>query len=237
MAASSSALRSVELRAVTRFFGRHVALYRCSLKLAAGEVVAVLGPNGAGKSTLAGLLATTLAPSEGEVLAWADGLLDGAEQRSRVGWVSHESMLQRELTGREQLALVAGLYGIEQAQVEVWLERVRLTGDADRAIGTYSRGMRQRLALARALLPGPELVLLDEPTTGLDAASREVLWELIGALRAEGRIVVVITHDLDAPPELFTRAIVLSQGRLVADKTAPASLSALYAAALARSTS
>ena len=146
-------------------------------------------------------------------------------------------MLQRELTGREQLALVAGLYGIERAQVEVWLERVRLTGDADRAIGTYSRGMRQRLALARALLPGPELVLLDEPTTGLDAASREVLWELIGALRAEGRIVVVITHDLDAPPELFTRAIVLSQGRLVADKTAPASLSALYAAALARSIS
>ena len=77
-------------------------------------------------------------------------------------------------------------------------------------------------------------MLLDEPTTGLDAASREVLWELIGDLRTEGRIVVVITHDLDAPPELFTRAVVLSQGRLVADRTAPASLAALYAAALAQ---
>lgn len=230
----AGALRSVELRSATRFFGRHVALYRCSLKLVAGEVLAVLGPNGAGKSTLAGLLATTLAPSEGEVVAAADRPLDSSELRARVGWVSHESMLQRELTGREQLALIAGLYGVASERVAFWLERVRLTADADRAIGTYSRGMRQRLALARALLSEPELVLLDEPTTGLDAASREVLWELIGDLRAAGRIVVVITHDLDAPPELFTRAIVLSQGRLVADRGAPESLSALYAAALQR---
>lgn len=230
----AGALRSVELRSATRFFGRHVALYRCSLKLAAGEVVAVLGPNGAGKSTLAGLLATTLAPSEGEVVAVADRPLDSSELRARVGWVSHESMLQRELTGREQLALIAGLYGVASERVGFWLERVRLTADADRAIGTYSRGMRQRLALARALLSEPELVLLDEPTTGLDAASREVLWELIGDLRAAGRIVVVITHDLDAPPELFSRAVVLSQGRLVADRSAPESLSALYAAALQR---
>lgn len=226
------ALRSVELRSATRFFGRHVALYQCSLKLVAGEVVAVLGPNGAGKSTLAGLLASTLAPSEGEVVAAADRLLDSSELRARVGWVSHESMLQRELTGREQLALIAGLYGVASERVAFWLERVRLTADADRAIGTYSRGMRQRLALARALLSEPELVLLDEPTTGLDAASREVLWELIGDLRAAGRIVLVITHDLDAPCDLFTRAIVLSQGRLVADRSAPESLSALYAAAL-----
>jgi Cu-processing system ATP-binding protein len=143
-------------------------------------------------------------------------------------------MLQRELTGREQLALIAGLYGVSSERVGFWLERVRLTADADRAIGTYSRGMRQRLALARALLSEPELVLLDEPTTGLDAASREVLWELIGDLRAAGRIVVVITHDLDAPPELFSRAVVLSQGRLVADRSGPESLSALYAAALQR---
>lgn len=230
----AGALRSVELRSATRFFGRHVALYRCSLKLVAGEVVAVLGPNGAGKSTLAGLLATTLAPSEGEVVAAADRPLDSSELRARVGWVSHESMLQRELTGREQLALIAGLYGVAFERVGFWLERVRLTADADRAIGTYSRGMRQRLALARALLSEPELVLLDEPTTGLDAASREVLWELIGDLRAAGRIVVFITHDLDAPPELFTRAVVLSQGRLVADRSGPQSLSALYAAALQR---
>lgn len=232
MAGDGASLRMVELRAVTRFFGRHVALYRCSLRLEAGEVVAVLGPNGAGKSTLAGLLATTLAPSEGEVVATASRVLDGPDHRSRVGWVSHDAMLQRELTGREQLALIAGLYGAPPSEVELWLERVRLSGDADRPIGTYSRGMRQRLALARALLPGPELVLLDEPTTGLDAASREVLWGLIGSLRAAGRIVVVITHDLDAPPELFTRAVVLSQGRLVADRPSPASLASLYAAAV-----
>lgn len=223
----------LEVRSASKFYERHYALYQASMTLTGGEVTALLGPNGAGKSTLLGLLATLVEPSSGTLRAFAGERSVSREWwRARTGLVAHESMLQRELTGREQLRLVAALKGVSEALVDDELRRVELVADADRSIGTYSRGMRQRLAIARALLGDPDIVLLDEPSTGLDARSRSMLWALLRALAGEGRIVAVVTHDFDAPDGTFDRAVVLAAGRVVDDRAAPGPLSSVYRTAL-----
>ena len=213
----------VAVRDVSRHYGRRRALARVSLECRAGEVLGLLGPNGAGKSTLLSILATLLAPSTGDVRYGAVTAREaGAELRARLGFLSHDLHLYPELTARENLQFFARLYGVSHVAtcVSSALERAGLSQRADDLVTGFSRGMRQRLALERALLHEPRLLLLDEPFTGLDDASVAALVDRLCGLRAQGRIIVVVTHDLDVAERLLDRIAVLKDGRLVAFDTA-----------------
>lgn len=209
----------VAVRDVSRHYGRRRALARVSLACRSGEVLGLLGPNGAGKSTLLSILATLQTPSSGEVRYGEKTAGEaGPPLRSRLGYLSHELHLYPELTARENLRFFAGLYGLAEpaARVSEALDRAGLAARADDVVSGFSRGMRQRLALERALLHDPRLLLLDEPFTGLDDASVAALVGRLQQLRAAGRIVVVVTHDLDVAERLIDKVAVLKEGRLVA---------------------
>ena len=210
---------SVTVDDVTRTFGRRRALNRVSLTCSAGEIVGLLGPNGAGKSTLLAIVSTLLVPTSGRV-RYGEWTVAGAgpELRGRIGVLGHDLYLYPELTARENLRFFARLYGLDatDARVERALDHARLRDRGDDLVSGFSRGMRQRLALERAILHDPRLLLLDEPFTGLDDASGHALIARLKALRADGRIVLVATHDLDLAEGLLDRAAVLRDGRLVA---------------------
>jgi heme exporter protein A len=209
----------VTVREVSRHYGRRRALAKVTLDCRAGEVLGLLGPNGAGKSTLLAILATLLAPSTGTVRYGDRTALEaGPALRGRLGFLSHDLHLYPELTARENLEFFARLYGLDRVgeRVAAALERAGLEERAGDAASGFSRGMRQRLALERALLHEPRLLLLDEPFTGLDDASVGALVARLQELRAAGRIVVVVTHDLDVADRLLDRVAVLKDGRLVA---------------------
>jgi heme exporter protein A len=203
---------------VSRHFGRRKALNRVSLTCTAGEVVGLLGPNGAGKSTLLSILSTLVAPSAGQVrygdLTAHDA---GPALRAKIGLLGHDLYLYPELTARENLQFFARLYGLPGSAAVVGdaLARAHLGDRGDDAVSGFSRGMRQRLALERALLHQPRLLLLDEPFTGLDDASGQALVARLKGLRDRGGIVVVATHDLDLAEGLFDRLAVLRDGRLL----------------------
>jgi len=221
----------IELEEVSRHFGRRRALSRVSFTLDAGQVLGLLGPNGAGKSTLLAIMATLLAPSSGMVRYGARVAADaGPELRGRLGLLAHDLHLYPELTARENLRFFARLYGSPdpEADVDAALARAGLAGRADEAVTGFSRGMRQRLALERALIHQPRLLLLDEPFTGLDDASMAALIERLKGLRELGRLVVLATHDLDVAERLVDRVVVLKDGRLVADEASPAELRQRY---------
>jgi ABC-type multidrug transport system ATPase subunit len=210
---------------VSRNFGRRRALTRVSLTCVGGEIVGLLGPNGAGKSTLLAILSTLLAPSSGVVrYGTADARTAGPSLRARLGLLGHDLYLYPELTARENLEFFARLYGLAgpRDRVSQALARAGLAERADDMVSGFSRGMRQRLALERALLHTPRLLLLDEPFTGLDDASGQALVARLRGLRGEGAIVVVATHDLDLAEGLLDKVAVLRDGRLlqVSDSTA-----------------
>lgn len=205
------------VRDVSRHFGRRRALHRVNLTCHAGEIVGLLGPNGAGKSTLLSILSTLIAPSSGEV-RYGDLTASeaGAPLRDQLGLLGHDLYLYPELTARENLAFFADLYGLSDGQERIRkaLRRALLDDRADDLVAGFSRGMRQRLALERALLHAPRLLLLDEPFTGLDDASGQMLVARLKGLRNHGHIVVLATHDLDLADGLLDRAAVLRDGRL-----------------------
>jgi heme ABC exporter ATP-binding subunit CcmA len=209
----------VTVRDVSRHYGRRRALTHVSLTCRAGEVLGLLGPNGAGKSTLLSILATLLAPSAGEVRYGSRTAAEaGPSLRASFGFLSHDLYLYPELTAFENLTFFARLYGVPDLadRVAAALDRSGLTSRRDDVISGFSRGMRQRLALERALLHQPRLLLLDEPFTGLDDASVAALADRLRELRSAGRIVVVVTHDLDVAERLLDKVAVLKDGRLVA---------------------
>lgn len=228
----------IETREVTRCFGRETVLYRCSIEATAGEVVAIIGPNGAGKSTLLSILSTHLRPSEGKVLVdgRVDGWVDRHVLRAHIGLVAHDSMLYGELSGRENLALAASLHGVPAVAITQWLECVGLTSAANAAVRTYSRGMKQRLSIARALIHSPSLVLLDEPLTGLDPEAQELFVRISRWLRQERRMVIVVTHDFSAEASLFDRAIVLERGRVRFSGSAVCGLGSVWQSVFAPAT-
>ena len=205
---------------VSRHFGRRKALSRISFDCHAGEVLGLLGPNGAGKSTLLSILATLLAPSSGEVTYGGHSAhAAGADLRGRLGMLGHDLYLYPELTARENLLFFARLYGVGDANGRV-NESLALANLADRADDTvtgFSRGMRQRLALERALVHAPRLLLLDEPFTGLDQASIATLAQRLKGLQARGCLIILATHDLEVAEHVISRAIFLRGGRLVTD--------------------
>ena len=202
---------------VSRVYGRRRALAHVSLTCSAGQIIGLLGPNGAGKSTLLGLLSTLTRPSAGEV-RYGDRTARGAGAaiRAQVGFLAHDLQLYPELSARENLEFFAGLYGLDRP-AERAVEALASAGLADRAddvVEGFSRGMRQRLALERALLHSPRLVLFDEPFTGLDEAACEALVTRLVVLRAARRIIVLATHDLDVVDGLLDRAVILRRGRI-----------------------
>jgi heme exporter protein A len=185
---------AIELEGLTRRYGERVALADVTLSLPAGQTLAVFGPNGSGKSTLLRILATLLRPHAGTARVLGHSLPDeGWAVRGRIGLLAHEPLVYRDLTGRENLRFHARLHGVAFERAEELLERVGLLLRADDKVHTYSRGMVQRLAVARAVLHDPPVLLLDEPRANLDPAAAELVEPLIGA--GNGRTRVVTSHD------------------------------------------
>ncbi|HKT79880.1 MAG TPA: ABC transporter ATP-binding protein [Vicinamibacterales bacterium] len=212
----------VELSEVSRHFGRRRAVTRVSFVARSGEILGLLGPNGAGKSTLIGMLATLVLPSSGTIRYGAQSAADGGTAlRSRIGLLAHDLHLYSDLTARQNLEFFAALYHLRpQPVVNAALQSAGLDDRADDAVSGFSRGMRQRLSLERALLHQPRLLLLDEPFTGLDDRSTTVVMERLRQLAASGTIVILATHDLDLADGLITRIAVVRDGKLICDETA-----------------
>ena len=206
----------VELRAVTKTFGAVRALVGVSARFEAGKACLVTGPNGSGKSTLLAIVGTLAKPTSGQIDHGALGRTRD-EVRRTLGWVGHETLCYGDLTGRENIELAARLHGLSPREAMARAaERFELGAFADRVVRTYSRGQRQRVALARALVHAPALLLLDEPSAGLDAAS---VVRLVGVVREEvarGAVVVVVTHDPARGKALEGIELVLERGRVVA---------------------
>jgi len=221
----------LEARGVTRAFGAQRVLRGVDLRLAAGDAVAVAGPNGAGKTTLLRILAGLMRPTAGEVRL-ADGRTprDPAARR-RVGLLSHQSFLYDDLTPRENLRFTGRLYGLADAAERTAraLEAAGLSARADDPVRQLSRGMVQRVAIARALLHDPEILLLDEPFTGLDVPSAARLRALLAAQRAAGRGLVIVTHHLAEAWGFATHVAVLARGQWARTGPRPDSLEAFLA--------
>jgi len=198
-------------------FGERRAVDRVDVCLDEGECLAVLGPNGAGKSTLLRMLATLLRPDAGELSVCGRRLPDEAVRaRALIGYLGHDPMVYLDLTARQNLELYADLYGVPDARdrVDDALDRVALLARSFDPVRTFSRGMAQRLGLARVLLHEPRLLLLDEPYAGLDAAGAHLLDAVLAdASRARG--VVIVTHEVERGVALAGRLLVLRAGRAV----------------------
>ncbi|HEU0025344.1 MAG TPA: ATP-binding cassette domain-containing protein, partial [Thermoleophilaceae bacterium] len=222
---------AVEARSLSRTFkGGIEAVRGIDLALKEGEVFGFLGPNGAGKTTTVRMLCTLLPPTAGSAtVAGIDVGADPAEVRRRIGVALQEIGLDPVQTGRELLELQCGLYGITgagaRARTNELLELVGLTEAADRRTKTYSGGMKRRLDLASALVHSPQVLFLDEPTTGLDPISRLTLWNEVRRLNGEGTTVFLTTQYLEEADQLAGRVAIIDGGRIVAEGT-PAQLKA-----------
>ncbi len=185
---------AVEIEGLARHYGEREALSDVSLSLQSGQTLVVFGPNGAGKTTLLRILATLLRPHAGRVAVLGSPLPEDAwAVRGRIGLLGHEPLLYRELTARENLRFHAQLHDVAPARVEELLDAVQISHRADEPLRTLSRGMVQRVAVARAVLHDPELLLLDEPRSNLDPAAVELVDPLIGC--TSGRTRVICSHD------------------------------------------
>ena len=216
----SPVISSVVLEGVRKVFGRQPALAGVSFALAPGEVSLLMGPNGAGKSTLLAILSTLSRPTSGTVrYGELDHRAAEGALRGRIGLLAHIPLLYERMSCRENLLFFARLYGLDPAEelVQRWLVRVGMEEAADKAVSQLSRGMLQRVALARALLPDPDLLLLDEPFTGLDRDAVRLLREELRGAREAGKIIVVVTHDVEAVDGLCDRLLVLKRGKLAAE--------------------
>jgi heme exporter protein A len=203
------AITAVDL---TRYYGERAALENVSFELPAGGTLVVFGANGAGKTTLLRILATLLRPHDGELTVLGERLpKDAWAVRGRVGMIGHDAMIYRDLTARENLRLTARLHCVGRDAADQLLERLELAGRADEPVRNFSRGMLQRLATARAMLPDPELLLLDEPLANLDPGAAELLEPFIGP--ASGRTRVVVTHDVEFGIAQADIALGLVRGR------------------------
>jgi len=223
--------RDLAVDDVARHFGRRKALSHISFQTRAGSILGLLGPNGAGKSTMIAVLATLLRPSSGAIRYGSHSAQGaGSALRARIGILGHDLFLYPELTARENLAFFAGLYGAAHAHAAAdrALERAGLAHRATDPISSFSRGMRQRVALERALIHAPRLVLLDEPFTGLDDASTAALVARLRGLRDEGAIVILATHDLDLAEGLLDTALFLRDGRMLDAVASPEALRSTY---------
>ena len=207
---------TLQLIDVSRTFGRRRALNKVSLTAEAGSITALLGPNGAGKSTLLSIAATLLQPSSGRVeYGQYVAATAGSQLRARIGMLGHDLYLYPELSAAENLRFFARIYNLPtiERRIDEALDRAGLAGRRDDPVSGFSRGMRQRLALERALIHEPRLLLLDEPFTGLDEAARDALRTRLRGARAAAAIVVLTTHDTAAIDGLSDATVSLVDGR------------------------
>jgi heme exporter protein A len=226
----------IRLNGVVKQYGLNPVLRGVDLSVEAGEFVTLVGPNGAGKSTLMGIIATLLRPSSGDVFVGGWRLPEQADRvRRHIGLVSHNSLLYRDMTAAENLTFFAKLYQLDDAEARV-IEALRKVGLFARQrdpVGTFSRGMVQRLTIARATLHEPDVLLLDEPYTGLDQEATQLLDELLREETARGRTILMITHDLGHGLGLADRLAILYGGRIAREvsraEISPVAVYDLYA--------
>jgi ABC-type multidrug transport system ATPase subunit len=204
----------VQTRSLSKVYGPTRALTNVTVEFAAGSVTAIEGPNGSGKSTLLSLLGLLARPSRGEILFGGYSAAKHPQLRARIGVLAHAPMVYPDLTAHENLRLFAELYRLPPPSAAL-AERFGLGSFAARPARTYSRGQLQRLALARAVLHQPLLLLLDEPSTGLDVGSVARLVTAVREERARGAIVVMVTHDEPLRDQIADRRVQLAQGRVV----------------------
>jgi heme exporter protein A len=211
-------LNSVEVRDLVKSFGSKMALEGIDLDVAEGEFLTLVGPNGAGKTTLIRILATLTRPTNGSVrVAGCDLTKQGADVRRHIGLSSHQTLLYGDLSAEENLRFYGRMYEVPDLEdsITALLQRIDLDHRRHDLVRTFSRGMQQRLSLARALLHDPAILLLDEPYTGLDQRAMEVLREVLVALVGRARTVLMTTHNLERGLELCDRAAILANGRIV----------------------
>ncbi len=225
----------LEICNLTKRYGDRLALDHLSLRLQPGEVYGLLGPNGAGKTTTINVICNLLKPDEGEV--YIAGQLASQRTKRLVGVAPQENLLYRTLTCAENLDFFAKVYGLSRAErrhrVEVCLDLVNLSDRARSPVETLSGGMQRRVSVAVALVHNPKLVILDEPTTGLDIEARYELWDLIRTLQSQGTTVLLTTHLLEEAERLCQRIGVIRQGRLLAEGSLAELKSRVPGAALA----
>jgi len=201
---------------ITRKFGHLTALNKINLRIETGDFMALFGPNGAGKTTLLKILCGLLRPSSGEATVAGESVRE-TDIRKRVGVISHNSFLYDHLTAWENLVFYAEMYGVENAghRADELLRSVELYHRRDDFARTFSRGMAQRLSIARALVSDPEFIFLDEPFTGLDVHSAGIFRNLLLGLHRRGKTVMMITHDIEIGFTLASRAAIIRKGKLV----------------------
>ena len=217
---SSHSEPAIILQSVSKLFDRFAALYDLSVTLRAGLIYGLLGENGAGKTTLLRIIAGLARPSRGSIRVL--GSVDARAVSARIGYMGHATLLYDELTARENLEYFRGLYPLTRTiSADELLEQVGLaTVDPRRHIGQYSQGMKQRLALARAMLANPDLLLLDEPFSNVDSASIATMSALLGRLRDRGATLIVVTHQLEALARVADEWITLHAGTIVSREAA-----------------
>jgi ABC-2 type transport system ATP-binding protein len=215
---------AIETQGLVKVFGEHRAVDGVDLRVPAGTVYGVLGPNGAGKTTTVKMLATLLRPDGGEARVFGkDVRKDADEVRSRVSLTGQYASVDEDLTGTENLVLLGRLLGHSKGAARdrsgQLLEAFGLTEAADKQVKNYSGGMRRRIDIAASILNTPDLLFLDEPTTGLDPRSRNQVWDIVRAVVAQGTTVLLTTQYLDEADQLASRIAVIDHGRVIAEGT------------------
>jgi heme exporter protein A len=214
---------SLQATDLVRNFGTRRAVNGVSLTLVAGDCLALFGPNGAGKTTLLRMLGGLLRPTSGSAAIEGIALPGSADVRARVGLVSHQTMLYDALTARENVEFSARMYGVQDARAAAddVLARLGAASFADVRVRSLSRGMQQRVSVARAIVHSPSILLADEPFTGLDAAGASALTGMLAGLRDSGATIIIVTHNLDEALALCTAAAIMREGKFVRLDRAP----------------
>ncbi|MHB0980881.1 MAG: ABC transporter ATP-binding protein [Thermoleophilia bacterium] len=214
----SAAADAIRVRGLWKYFDHFPALRGLDVELARGRFLTIFGPNGAGKTTLIKVLSTQIHPSEGMVEVGGFALPSQADRlRRRIGVISHNTYLYASLSARENLFFYGRMYGVSDLEdrVSALLEDVGLGGRRDDRVATYSRGMQQRLSIARALLHDPEIMFLDEPYTGLDQHASKMLRGVLETLHTGDRTIVLTTHNLEQGLEMCDEVAIQVRGRMV----------------------
>ena len=218
----------IQVKELSKSYSDIQALKGLSMEIPAGTLFGILGPNGAGKSTLIKILATLIEPDSGEISINNINLIKNSRQiRELIGYVAQDVALDKILTGRELLDFQSDLYHINKnkkiERIETLINQLEMNDWIDRKCGTYSGGMKRRIDLAAGLLHLPKVLILDEPTVGLDIESRNIIWQLLKDLRNDGMTVLLSSHYLDEIDKLADRLIIIDHGRVIAQGT-PAQL-------------
>jgi ABC-2 type transport system ATP-binding protein len=217
----------IETENLSRGYGGKIALHGLNLRVAAGEILGFLGPNGAGKSTTVKILTGMIKPDGGRAsIAGFDVVRDPLEVKKRIGYVPESAALYESLSAREYLDLIASLYHLpadgKARRIEELLDRFDLSKAIDQRLSEFSKGMKQKVLIASALMHRPDVLFLDEPLTGLDANAALVVKELMRGLAAQGRTIFFCSHVLEVVERVCTRIVIINQGRVIAEGTSAA---------------